>query len=243
MKVLILVIYSRNEAYDKMLEVQRKYMHNYKDVEVYFMESCFLHNESVFIQNDMSRVRIDEDNNTILLKTLATIECLHYVHRRHFDFVVRTNISTVIDIPKLVRILEKYQDVEYLYAGDLCGINTKIGHVWFATGTCIIMSRQLAIKMIHEQEKFDHSDPDDVAFAVFVTQHCPQAYDNDIRLRPFFYYTIGLPSGWDATLQEMIQFANQNGNKFHFICYRNKTHDRLEDAKIMDYICTNLIEK
>ena len=75
MKVLILVIYSRNEAYDKMLEVQRKYMHNYKDVEVYFMESCFLHNEPVFIQDDMSRVRIKEDNKTILFKTLATIEC------------------------------------------------------------------------------------------------------------------------------------------------------------------------
>ena len=38
MKILILSIYSDNESYyKKMLEIQRKYVHNYENVDYYFL--------------------------------------------------------------------------------------------------------------------------------------------------------------------------------------------------------------
>jgi hypothetical protein len=243
MNILILVIYSKTEHYDKMLEVQRKYIHNYKNVEVYFVESCFQHNDPVFIENDMASVRINEDNTTILFKTIATMECLNRVHRRHYDFVIRTNISTIIDIPKMVCLLEKYKNIDFLYAGDLAGIYIQDNHYWFALGTCIILSQKLAIKMIDEKEKFVHSLPDDVAFGVFTTNYCPKAYDNNLKMSSFVYYISDLPSKMNATLEEFIDFANKNNNIFDFICYRNKTNNRFEDAKIMDYIYRHVIKK
>jgi len=225
-----------------MLEIQRSYIHNHKNVEVYFMESNFEHNEPVYIKNDMSSVRVKEDFKTILFKTIATMDSLHRIHGRKFDFIIRTNISTIIDIPKMVRLLKKYEDIEYLYAGDLAGIHINEEPIKFALGTCIILSKKLAIKMIHEKDNFDYSIPDDVAFGLFVTKYCPIAYNNDLKMAPFVYYTSDLPSHWNATLEEFIQFAREKKN-LDFICYRNKTNNRLEDVQIMKYISTSMLEK
>ena len=239
MRILILVIYSRNEAYDKMLEIQRRYIHKYENVDVYFIVSNFEHNEPVFIEGNMSCVRSKEDNQYILYKNLETMDTLHNLYKKEYDFIIRTNVSTIIDIPKLKNLLTSYQNIEYLYAGHIASISEQ--NIRFALGTCIIISKKLGIKMIQEKHLFDHSLPDDVAFGVYVRDHCPEAFNNDLKLGPFVYYISDLPSGWNATLEEFIHFV-KNNNTSKYIYYRNKTHNRMEDVKIMDYICTHLIK-
>lgn len=240
MKLLILVIYSNNQAYyDKMLEVQRSILHNYENVDVYFIQSSFEHNENVWFENDMVYVRCNEDYNTILYKTLSTMETLKNFHNRKYDFTIRTNISTIIDVPKLIDLLNLFQDKTYLYAGDVCGVSKFNRTIRFALGTCIILSQSLANKMIDELHKFNHTIEDDVAFGLFVEDNIPEAFNHNLKLGPFVFYTHTLNNGWDSKLGDFESFANKNQLKY--ICYRNKTNSREEDSKIMEYICNNII--
>jgi hypothetical protein len=255
MKILILSIYSDDTPYyKKMLEIQRKYVHNYENVDYYFLQSNFEHNEPVFIENDMIFVREKENHFTILNKSLQAIDTLFNLWGKYYDFIIRTNISTVIHIPKMLELLAPYKydlvhtdlklKLEYLYAGDLCGIyidNIKKG-IKFALGTAIIISKQLAKQMISRMNDFNHSLPDDVAFGLFVQEYNPNAFDNDLKLTSHVFYTHTLNNGWNSTVSDFIYYMIQKYNKNPpFIFYRNKTNNREEDVNIMNYICNNII--
>jgi hypothetical protein len=240
MKILILVIYSNTqEYYNRMLAIQRKYVHNYKNVDVYFIQSSFLHNEKVFVENDMIHVRNKEEHKTILYKTLCSMECLKNFYKKEYDFTIRTNISTLINIPKMINLLSNYQDKEYLYAGDIAGVTSLNRHIRFALGTAIILSKKLANKMINEMHKFNHSLADDVAFGHFVEENIPQAFDNDLYFRKHVFYTNTLKNGYNSSLKNFILFPN----KSNYIFYRNSLKNRYEDANIMNYICDNILKQ
>jgi hypothetical protein len=271
MKILILSIYSNNSPhYEKMLEIQRKYVHNYENVDYYFVQSNFQHNENVFIEKDMIHVKESENHFTILNKSLQSMKTLFNLCRKDYDFVIRTNVSTLIDIPKLLELLTPYKynpkldlnnvvsnsKIEYLYAGSICGIYGREccykiekpskfydEHINFALGISIIMSKQLVKSMITQINNFNHNLPDDVAIGLFVEQYFPKARVNDLSTDPFTFHTRNLANGWNSTLDDFITYINNNDNKQPFIFYRNKTNNRQEDIKIMSYICDNILLK
>lgn len=239
MKILILVIYSNNqEYYEKMLKIQRKYVHKYENVEVFFVQSSFEHNEEVFVDNDMIYVRSNEENNTILYKTLYAMQNLTQSYKKEYDFIIRTNISTLIDIPKLLELLSLFKDIEYLYAGELCGFEICNRHIWFALGTSIILSKKLANKMIDEIYKFNHNIPDDVAFGLFVEENIPIAYNHNLSMCNLVFYTNRLSNGYNSNLIDFINF--EKNNNLNSICYRNSLANRDEDVNIMNYICDKI---
>jgi len=241
MKILILVIYSKNSYYTQMLEIQRRYIHKYENADVYFVQSSFEHNEEVFIDNDMIHVRCKEDNNTILYKSIRAMGYLKNFLKKEYDFTIRTNISTLINIPKMIELLSLFQDKEYLYAGDLAGLAKFNRYIRFALGTAIILSNKLANKMIAERRKFNPTIPDDVSFGLFVEEHIPIAFDNTLKLAPVVFYTHTLCNGYNSNLTDFINF--KNNNNVDYIIYRNKTANRYNDVKIMRYICDNILLK
>ena len=244
MKILILIIYSKSQDYyDKMLEIQRKYVHNYENVDVYFAQSSFEYNDPVVLVNDMFYVRGIEEYNTILYKSLSVMEALKNVYKKEYDFTIRSNISTLINIPKMIEYLSLYQEKEYIYDGIICGVNRLNRPIRFALGIAIILSKQLVNKMINEKEKFNHKLEDDVAFGLFVEENISSAYENNLLLSPFVFYTNSLENGYNTILNDVINFLNKNKdeNKLKYICYRNSLANRNEDAKIMDYICNTII--
>ena len=245
MKILILVIYSKNQSYDKMLEIHRKYVHKYNNVDVYFIQSSYEHNEPVFIENDMVYVRCLEEHNTILYKTLSTMDTLKNLWNKEYDFTIRTNISTIINIPKMTELLSLFQGKEMLYAGDLAGITEMNRHIRFALGTCIILSKHLANKMIDDIQKFTDRIADDVAIGLYVEENVPEAYDNNLNMAPFVFYTDKLVNGWNSNVNDFIDFSNKTNyktnDKLNYICYRNKTNNRNEDINIMEYIYNHII--
>jgi hypothetical protein len=242
MKILILSIFSNDtQYYEKMLQIQRKYVHNYENVDVYFVQGGFDHNEDVYIENDMIYVRTHENFNTILYKTLSAMDTLKNLWKKEYDFTIRTNISTIINIPKMIEILHLFQDKEYMYAGDKCGIIRLNKPIHFVLGTVIILSKKLADKMICERNKFTDKIEDDVAIGLYVQENIPIAYDHNLSLSNRVFYTHTLENGWNSTVHDMINYKNKNDHLFnYYICYRNKTNNRNEDVKIMDYICTQL---
>ena len=242
MKILILVIYSNNQKYyTDMLEIQRRYIHKDENVEVYFVQSSFEHNEEVFIDNDMIHVRCKEDYNTILYKCICAMGYLKNFIKKEYDFTIRTNISTLINIPKMIELLSLFQDKEYLYAGDIAGIERFNIPIRFALGTAIILSQKLANKMIDEKYKFNYMIEDDVSFGLFVEQHMPIAFDNTLKLAPFVFYTSTLSNSSNSNLNDFINF--RKNNNLNYIFYRNSNANRYNDVKIMSYICDAILLK
>ena len=57
MKVLVLFIYSENETYNKMLDLQRKYANTHPDITSYFIQFRKDQTNAVEILNDMIYVK------------------------------------------------------------------------------------------------------------------------------------------------------------------------------------------
>ena len=241
MKILILIIYSNHEVYEKMLEIQRKYVHNYENVDVYFIQSSFEYNDPVVLKNDMFYIKGKEDYNTILYKSLTVMETLKNFYKKEYDFTIRSNISTIIDIPKMINLLSLYQEQDYIYAGDVAGIKIINKIIRFALGTVIIFSKKLSNKMVDEINKFDNTLSDDVAFGLYVEDNIPSAYDHNLSLKNLVLYSNSLINGYNTKLNDFINFIKKDDNKINYICYRNSLEDRYEDVKIMDYICNTII--
>ena len=56
MKILLLIIYSENELYDKMIKAQRNYIHKFENVDSYFIQNSTKYNEPIVFENDMIHV-------------------------------------------------------------------------------------------------------------------------------------------------------------------------------------------
>jgi len=233
-----------------MLEVQRKYIHNYgNDVEAYFIRSSYDHNEEIFLDGDMFHVRGKEDFFTILHKTLMVMEYLKNHCKKEYDFTLRTNISTVVDINKLMSYLKNFREVEYIYGGDL-GIDTTKGFTYYyALGTAIIFSRKVYDPIVENMSwAFDHSVWDDQAFGIYIAKFLPSALNHDLYIKPYggvnglILYSRQTPAGENTSLQNFIEFSEtSNLRDLSVLFYRNRTLNSLEDVKIMDCICNHLL--
>jgi hypothetical protein len=146
MKVLMLVISSDTyPVYSHHREVWRTYMKSHPDIECVFIESRPL----VFVPtltSDTLTLRGLERYGTILGKTIEALQ--YFLTRRRYDYVVRTNLSSVWDFKELLRSLET-RPRERVYAGQ-CGVNPETG-LEFASGAGILMSADVARTLLANQ--------------------------------------------------------------------------------------------
>jgi hypothetical protein len=188
-----------------MLEVQRKYLHNYKDVDSYFIESSNIYNEEIYIENDIMYVRGEEAHCTILNKSLKAMKFFKE-NNKEYDFTIRTNISTIFNIPKLINLLNEYRDIEYLYGGDIAGLYRNNCPIRFALGTCIILSKKLSDFMIENIDLFNHNIEDDISYGLFVGEHIPDAFNHELKMGKHVLYSNSLENGYNTKLDDFINF-------------------------------------
>jgi hypothetical protein len=143
MRILMLVISSDTfPVYAHHREVWRTYMKSHPEVDCYFIESRPL----VFLPTltpDTLALRGVERYGTIYRKTIEAIE--YFFRRRPYDYVVRTNLSSVWDFRRLRDYLET-QPRTGLYAGQV-GLNPDTG-IAFASGAGILMSPDVARTLV-----------------------------------------------------------------------------------------------
>lgn len=139
MKVLMLVISSDTfPVYKHHRDVWRTYMNSHPEIECRFIES----RPFVFVPtltSDTLTLRGVERYGTILGKTLEALE--YFLTRRLYDYVIRTNLSSVWDFKDLLRYLETLPR-ERVYVGQT-GVNPETG-IPFASGAGIVMSADVA---------------------------------------------------------------------------------------------------
>jgi hypothetical protein len=139
MKVLMLVISSDTyPVYAKHREVWKTYMKSHPEVECVFIT----YHPLVFVPtrtDDTLVLRGLERYGTIYGKTIEALE--YFLTRRKYDYIVRTNLSSVWDFRRLREYLET-QPRERVYAGQT-GVNPDTG-IAFASGAGILMSSDVA---------------------------------------------------------------------------------------------------
>jgi len=127
-------------------------MNIHENIDSFFME---LHPDTTTIEEEENLLAFEGEECIIpgcLQKTMLAMQ--KYVGQ--YDYVVRTNLSSVIHLPRLYRYLEKITDPLY-YAGYIGYDNGVI----FGSGALFIMSKEIASYTV-QNARVDHGVVDDV---------------------------------------------------------------------------------
>jgi hypothetical protein len=187
MKILILSIYSESPLYNKMLNLQRKYIHSSPDITTYFVQFRPQTNP-VEISGDFLFVNGLENRMKITEKTLSALKYLLSDLNQHYDFILRTNISTITNFSQFIPFLNSLPKTNIYCTGNLLdlqwidhtsGINDKkLFGTLYAAGTSIILSYDVASNMVENLDKFRHDIVDDVSIGVYMRNYLPNVIDN-----------------------------------------------------------------
>ena len=235
-KILYLIIYNENSEYErKMKKILEKYVHKFDHITTYFVTMKQLNEKNYIIKNNIIYINGDESYIPgILHKTIKALQIL--TNDDKYDYILRGNISTVIDLHKLTNIL-KINNKKNIYGSsfmftfplnciilmyslawpnptfeinDIVYINTK-----FASGTNIILDKISLKYLLNNVKKLDYNTIDDKAIGILMQNNKNVSYINYPGFR------------W-------------NDDYKHIIFYRNKSNDRYEDIsrinKFIDYL-------
>jgi hypothetical protein len=229
-KILNLILYSPSEHYDKMKDILTIYnkAHN---IEHYFY--CYkpdLKDDYIIIGNILY-IRGEETYIPgILNKTLKAFEIFK---DKKYDYIIRSNVSTVINYDELYLYLGPDQ-LDYggplYYVGpyvDLQAGMTEEKHKiyknkHFISGCLFVLSRKAIMILVENTDEVRKPElVDDVAIGVYL-------HDKDINREK-----LG---------KESYSFDN-NQFKPNILMYRNKVSDRSIDIKNMEMITNALMPK
>lgn len=244
MKLLFLFIYSQGELYDKMKALQQSYMHLYENATCYFITFDQDLTEDIAIKDDTIYVKGNEALLNILDKTVKSLEYLLLTKKLHFDYIIRTNVSTVVNIPKITEYIATYPTTNVYtcaYRITLQLLDERAGIIdeslfgtVFASGISIIMSHDVCTHMIQNKDKLRHDIVDDVAIGLYMKQYQPEATK---QLDKLFSGTVSTRETAVENIERGLDFYRNNTMDFN---NKNKL-DRSFDVNSMEYIVNNII--
>jgi hypothetical protein len=186
---LHLVLFSHSPVYDCMYNVTRQYYRTMPNVTTVYYTFAPELSAEYEMRDDILYIRGEETYVPGIL--VKTVKALAYFRHARFDYVVRSNISSVVNFTLL--------DVElgarpvHFDGGEKVALSKLIpesgivdsslfGSPFFC-GTCIVMS-PWAVDVVLANEDFLRFDiVDDVALGVFFYQYFPQVIGNGYNSR------------------------------------------------------------
>lgn len=240
-KILNLVLYSKGKEYDKMYNITRKYYSRfYPQVNtIYYMFDERVNKPT--ITNDILIIPGKETYIPgILDKTLKAIEFTKGIKELNYDYLLRSNISTVVNIKMLLNYLSNNQNIDYGGSWKMTHLrkgfrdpgngitNDRYDGLDFISGTGIILSKRAVDTLLKNKDKIDYSVIDDVSIGQFFKQNT--------TIKPLsFNLTM---SYQDYEENKNIKDLKDVINKNIFI--RNRSSDREKDVKNMEFIISLL---
>lgn len=224
MKILNLILYNKEPIYDEMLEIQRSYLKNISNITYYFY--CYDEHidKDYLINDDIIYIKGKETFLPGILK--KTIDAIKITMKIEYDYLIRSNISTIIEFELLAKILGENI---FLYTGghlenlqwiDITSgiINHNYRGLLYIQGTAIILSKLAVDILIENENDIDYSIIDDVSIGIFYKKFniIPKSYDD--------YY--------------VVNSKNAVNNK---IFYRNKYGNRILDITNMKNITDDIL--
>jgi hypothetical protein len=236
MNILILIIYSNSEIYNQMLEIQRLYINkNNNNIETYFITYDEQQLEDVKISNDIIYVKGKETYINILHKTIQSIDFLYNKLNKKYDFVVRTNMSTIINLDNLynyIGMLPKnnvytggkietltWQLAPYAISAEKQSNRNDFYGLKYIQGDSIIISSDIIQNLLSIKDSIEYDIVDDVKLGLLIRENFSDVYNN--------IHNICLPK------------LSHNCFTDDSIFLYNKTNNRLLDVNNM----RNIIQK
>jgi len=164
MKLVILILANDNYAYIQMQELWRKYMNTHKNIKSYFVKYDSMLQSDIALINDTIFIKGNESYIPGCLdKTIKSIEFL--LKNIEFDFVFRTNLSSVVNLNKLYSLLNnniKYGGVIGYTDNESFQTHTN-DRQQFVSGSGILISKDICNLIINNKSMLKYYVIDDVS--------------------------------------------------------------------------------
>ena len=192
MKVLVLSIFNSNTTYDAMREIQRQYMHENASIDAYFITFDETLTKQVIIDGDMIYIKGKESILNIMYKTMASLRHITQHLGKEYDYVVRTNVSTILHYNNLLHYLQTAPRENLYDGGNLTRLNWELAAneiserrqnqrnayrgILYFQGIGIILSKDVISRLLNVFDELEYEIVDDVSFGLMVLKYCPDAY-------------------------------------------------------------------
>ena len=237
LKYINLVLYSDNEEYGEMKEITQKYYKKFENVKTIYYKFDDKINEEYLMEGNVLKIKGKESYVPGILE--KTVKALEYVVTYNYDYLVRSNISTIVDFKLLDEEIQK-NPIEY--GGGLInnlqnldensGIkdDTYFG-LKYVSGTAIIMSKKTLTTMIENKNEINYKIVDDVSIGVLM--HFLKKEPALIKEGSFL-----MVSEENGDTEKIIKMISEKP----YIFYRNRNSDRKTDVKQMRIITGYLLK-
>lgn len=194
MKVLILTIFSDNDIYNEMLNIQRKYIHNDENIDAYFITFDENLEEDIKIIDDIIYVKGKESYINILYKTIKSLNYIINTLGQTYDYVVRANISTIINFENLFNYLTICPKTNLYTGGKLEILSWRLAPyeiseskqnqrnsfsgLKYIQGFGIILSYDIVEQILNDEKSIEYDIVDDVKLGLIIRDKFKELYDN-----------------------------------------------------------------
>lgn len=244
-KVILLIIASNGGGYDHFKEYWRSYMNRFSGVRSFFIYSDPHIVTDMYVTNDSISHRSEESLRPgILYKTIAAMSVCSTLFK--YDYILRTNLSSFIHIPRLLKYLETQPLFEYAgghfnnlpdhpnksYEHSIVNqyIGSKLDSKFvFLHGACFILSRDLIVRLLSivsnkpDRIRIAENAFDDVAISLLLND-CVDRRMMDGYNIPREFVNI-YRNKYQCTTIEDPAIYGADENIFHF---RNKNSDDIQ---------------
>jgi hypothetical protein len=237
-KYVNLVLYSDNAEYNEMKEITQEYYNKFKNVKTIYYKYDEKINEEYLMEGDVLKIKGKESYVPGILE--KTVKAMEYVEKDEYDYLVRSNISTIVDFKLLDEELKK-NPVEY--GGGLINNLQRLDEnagikddahfgLKYVSGTAIIMSKDALKEMIEKKDKIDYKIVDDVSIGVLMRF----LKKSPVIVKEGSFLIVSDTNG-DA--EKIIKMISEKP----YIFYRNRNNDRKTDVKQMRIIVNYLLKQ
>ena len=231
MKILHLVLYSKSEYYDKMKTITKEFYKNYNisvDTYYYYFDNT-ISNDYELVDNDLKIKGVESFIPGILDKT---IKAFKYFQNKidNYNYVIRSNISTVINFDKIIELLSKdnYDYGFYLFVRPTYKL---------ASGTSILLSNKTMHFIYNNVEKINYKTIDDTAIGLIIFKNIKKVKFCNIIDKVCFNYT-------NQPIHKYIIFRNKvKYNRFRDINAIKKITSAILRAKNENIKTDNIVKR
>lgn len=225
-KVINLVLYSEtDQSYIGMKRLMEQYLSR-SGIEYYFYTFKEDLETEYEINGNMIYIKGTETYIPGILD--KTIKALEIMNSREYDYILRTNISTIVNY-EMVKIIAE-QEIDYTGAisysanrmnegdGQTEEFHAIYGKYGFVSGTCILMSKKCVNYLLENKERLlGYGVVDDLAIGVCINSDIT----NDLCVKCIDY-------------QKPMMNVTKTHNEGEYFSYRHKTNSREKDVELME---------
>lgn len=219
-----------------MYEILSPFYDKFDFVETFFIEYYENLESEYEISGDILKIKGTESLIPGLLhKTVDALLILRKTGKTH-DYVIRSNVSTIINFNLLKRLLFNGSNCDYFSAKfwNLDWIDFSYGVVDqryfgtnFASGTMIGMSRNVVSILLEKRHKLHFDLIDDLAIGVFIREYC-----KNVKFSEFSANKLVAASDQVHTAEAIILY----NDKYQPVAWRNRSQNRNIDLQNMSTI-------